>query len=248
MASLFRDVAPLTSTRPTRRNVLAGCGYQSGAIIPRRIAPSSRSLTQAPSTSPDGSSPPTAPGGYLGRERTCPSHAVRVELGHSVALQFPARSLSCRLDRIRPLSGPAASCSSRAHPGAIDFGSDPTPWASWHKWTVSRPRPWHPRQRSLTSTSASDCPEHSGCSWSISRTGYGVVWPHRHRTFSHRPRRVRIVQAIATTRSKGGTTDGMRRNITSTRGGSRVERSVTGTSTNADVIGPCPVWLDWSGQ
>jgi hypothetical protein len=42
-----------------------------------------------------------------------------------------------------------------------------------------------------------------GSSRSINRTGFGLLWPHRHCTCSHRPRRVRMVQASAMERSKG---------------------------------------------
>ena len=119
-------------------------------------------------------------------------------LRHSAAIAFPDSGAS----------GPAASCSSSAHPGVIDLGSDPTPWASSHRCTVIR-RPWQLRHRRLTKTSATLCPAHSGCSRSINRTGFGLLWPQRHRTCSHRPRRVRIVQASAMERSKGGLAGGM---------------------------------------
>ena len=58
-------------------------------------------------------------------------------------------------------------------------------------------------------------------------TGLGVLWPQRQRTWIHRPRRVRMVQARATARSKEGTADGMDGNMqgTEARGRETIARS-----------------------
>ena len=142
---------------------------------------------------------------------------------HSLPMHLTARSLSCRLDRVRPSLWPSRIVQQQSPSWGDRLRQRPHPMGVLAQVDRQPASPLAPAAAQPDQPSASDCPEHSGCSWSISRTGCGVVWPHRHRTFSHRPRRVRIVQAIATTRSKGGTTDGMRRNITSTRSGSRVE-------------------------